>query len=96
VFIDVEGYEVEALRGAGRCIAANETDFFVETHVGHGLEASGGSVAEVLGHFPQSHFRLLISPPGDDLDTYEFTELGALPVPTERFFLVAIARGADS
>jgi FkbM family methyltransferase len=92
VFIDVEGYEVEALRGAARCIAACETDFFVEIHVGHGLEDAGGSVADVLAQFPNSRFRRLVSPAGDQLDSYEFTELDDTAVPQERFFFVAIAR----
>jgi FkbM family methyltransferase len=93
VFIDVEGYEVEALRGATHCITTGETDFFVETHIGHGLEDAGGSVADVLGHFPEARFRRLVSPAGDQSDSYEFTELDMAAVPQERFFLVAIARG---
>jgi FkbM family methyltransferase len=95
VFLDVEGYEVEALRGAVRCIAGGKTDFFVETHIGHGLEEAGGTVADVLGHFPDVRFRRLVSPAGDQLDSYEFTELdvAAMP-PEERFFFVALAYGA--
>lgn len=95
VFIDVEGYELEALRGAARCLAENQTDFFVETHVGHGLEAAGGSVADILCHFPDARFQLLVSPAEDQLDTYAFTELDVATVPQERFFLVAIARSTD-
>jgi FkbM family methyltransferase len=92
VLIDVEGYEVEALRGAARCIAANRTDFFVETHGSHGLEETGASVADVLSYFPSARYRCLVSPAADQLDTYEFTELDVTSLPKDRFFLVAIAR----
>ena len=92
VFIDVEGYEAEALRGASHCIAANETDFFVETHTGQGLEDAGGSVADVIDRFPKARFRRFVSPAADQRDNYEFTELG-VAVPQEHFFLVAVAQG---
>jgi FkbM family methyltransferase len=93
VFIDVEGYEVEALRGAARCIAASKCDFFVEIHVGHGLEEAGGSARDVLRHFPEGRFHRLVSPGGEHLDSYEFTELDPNALPRDRFYLVAVARG---
>jgi FkbM family methyltransferase len=92
VFIDVEGYEHEVLRGSRRTLAAGNTDFFVEVHVGHGLEDLGGSAQSVLDHFDDTRFRLLISPARGELERYEF---GALDEHTElladRFFLIALA-----
>jgi FkbM family methyltransferase len=94
VFIDVEGYEVEALRGAQRCIAAGDTDFFVETHIGHGLEDAGGTVHDVLNYFPDPRFRRLVSPARGEWEGYSFTKLDTTDPPRERFFLVALARSA--
>jgi FkbM family methyltransferase len=93
VFIDVEGYEAQALRGAAGCIAGAEADFFVETHVGHGLEDAGGSAAEVIDCFPEARFERLVSPAGDQLDQYEFAEVDQSDVPQQRFFLIALPRG---
>lgn len=55
VFVDVEGYEHHALRGAQRTRSL-DTDWFVEIHVGAGLEAAGASVADVLDCFPASQY----------------------------------------
>jgi FkbM family methyltransferase len=55
LFIDVEGFECEALVGAETCLA-NGVDCFVEIHGGCGLETFGGSVARVLSFFPDNKF----------------------------------------
>jgi FkbM family methyltransferase len=47
VFIDVEGYELEALRGAARTLAAG-AEWFVEVHEPAQLAAYGATTAEVL------------------------------------------------
>lgn len=55
VFVDVEGAECRVLAGASRALAA-PADFFVEVHVGCGLEKLGGSVARLLAYFPEDRF----------------------------------------
>lgn len=55
VFIDVEGYELHALRGAVN-VLQSRCDWFVEVHVGCGLEEYGGTVEQVLSFFPPSRF----------------------------------------
>jgi len=50
LFIDVEGYECHALRGAEQTLRSRP-DCFVEVHVGTGLEKFGGSVGEILSFF---------------------------------------------
>jgi FkbM family methyltransferase len=93
VFIDVEGYEEQVLRGATRTLAAGETDFFVEVHVGYGLEGLGGSARSVIDRFDPDRYRLLFTPARGELDRYEFRELDARAVaPSERFFLIALSR----
>jgi FkbM family methyltransferase len=92
VFIDVEGYEAEALRGAAGCIAGAQADFFVETHVGHGLEDAGSSAVEVIDCFPEARFERLVSPARDQLDQYAFAEVDQRDVPQQRFYLIALPR----
>lgn len=59
LFIDVEGAEHLALSG-GTGVLTTGPDVFVELHVGCGLEALGGSVAQVLAHFPADKFTMWI------------------------------------
>ncbi len=91
LFIDVEGYECHALRGAAQTLARYRPDCFVEVHLGAGLEKFG-SVEELLGFFPT-----------DAYDVYHLPaeETGELPLPTtpaeirvlaKRFFLIAVSR----
>ncbi|WP_439625397.1 FkbM family methyltransferase [Gemmata sp.] len=92
VFIDVEGYECHALRGAART-AATHPDWFVEVHLGPMWSRSGSTAAEVLSHFP-----------ADRYDRFVHLEGWVAPVPLEsadptvleaRFFLTALARATD-
>lgn len=88
VFIDVEGAEFLALAGASRVIASG-ADFFVEVHVGCGLEKLGGSLDLVLSHFPEERFSLIVRAEADA----EFRPLvKSAPLTKDRFFLIARAR----
>jgi FkbM family methyltransferase len=62
LFIDVEGYEEEVLKGSRR-ILATRPDCYVEVHVGLGLEQAGGSVAKLMDYFPKEHYTVLIALP---------------------------------
>ncbi len=87
VFLDVEGAECLALAGAANAIASG-ADFFVEVHVGHGLEKLGGSVDRVLSYFPPERFTRLVRAESDAA----FRPLINLdPLTTDRFFLLALA-----
>jgi FkbM family methyltransferase len=86
IYIDIEGYECTALAGAVNMLR-HKIDWFVEVHVKCGLENFGGSVAQVLGFFPQETYALYIGAEGD-------TELSPLeirdPRLQDRFFLTAL------
>ncbi len=87
LFIDVEGFELHALRGAKRTLETHP-DCFIEMHVGIGLEAFGGSVSAVVAAL------------GSNYDLYMSNDAAPAPVALDeshamlraRFFLTAIAR----
>ena len=55
LFIDVEGYECHALRGAARALA-RFPDCYVEIHRGCGLESAGGTLADVFAFFSPDRY----------------------------------------
>jgi FkbM family methyltransferase len=69
VLIDVEGYEAHVLTGAGRTIATGGTDFFVELHCARDLAAAGSDSDDVLRHFDQTRFDVLIADPAEVVRT---------------------------
>jgi FkbM family methyltransferase len=84
LFIDVEGFECELLRGAQKTLAG-KPDCFVEVHVNAGLEKFGGSVSQVLSLFPAGYEFFGAVP---DQPFGPFQEDSAMV--RDRFFLVAI------
>jgi len=88
VFLDVEGAECMALAGAARTLASG-ADFFVEVHVGCGLEALGGSIPKVFECFPAERFELF----GRAEEDTDFRPISPSdPLTAKRFFLLALAR----
>jgi FkbM family methyltransferase len=88
LFIDVEGFESDVLMGANKTLATFP-DCFVEVHIGK-LENYGVDAAKILSYFSREHYRLYWKL---DREKEEFEEfLTSTPMPTERFFLLAIAR----
>ena len=86
MYVDVDGFECEVLRGATKVLAGN-ANWFVEIHIDCGLEKEGGSLAEVLRFFPQDRYRLMISGPHE----CEFVPYAPDSVLlTRRFFLLAL------
>ncbi|MFO1095504.1 MAG: FkbM family methyltransferase [Planctomycetaceae bacterium] len=90
VYIDVEGYEQHVLAGAAETLQRSQPDCFVEVHVAAGLEQFGGTIADILAHFPADRYDVFVR---DADDAAEF-----VPASTDdcrrnrRFFLVALAR----
>ncbi len=89
VYMDIDGYEIHALRGAARVLAGN-ADWFVEVHVKAGLENEGGTWQEVLAFFPPDRYERLISEPGRNGAYVPFDPQS--PILQSRFFMVALNR----
>lgn len=88
LFIDIEGFELAALRGATRTMQ-HRPDCFVEVHTGVGLEKAGGSVDQVLAFFPRRDYESFIA----SEDRRNFVPLAERTELTKsRFFFVALAR----
>jgi len=88
IFLDLEGYETAALKGASKTLA-HRPDWFVEVHTKRGLEEFGSSVGEVLSYFPESIYRRQVW--SDEMpQVHEYAP--GLPVLNDRFFLVATKR----
>lgn len=85
LFIDVEGFECDVLRGAQKTLS-RRPDCFVEVHVNVGLEKFGGSVSRVLSLFPPGYEFLTATQEGTFAPFDESS-----PTLLDRFFLIAIA-----
>ncbi len=90
LFIDVEGFECEALRGACETLR-RLPDVYVEVHQGCGLESHNGSLDQVLSFFPQPQYQLYAV----QLDEGETDKVvgfsTTLPFVAGRFGLLAVA-----
>ncbi len=60
LFIDVEGFELHALRGARQTLARHQPDLFVEAHVGAGLEHFG-TIDDLLALIPVG-YEVMVAP----------------------------------
>ena len=83
VFIDIEGAECEALKGATKTLESRP-DLFIESHVGVGLEELGGSIEKLLSLIP-SGYEIRVSRPYST----EFVPLDlAGDILKKRFFMI--------
>lgn len=92
VYVDVDGFETAVLRGA-RSILATETDWFVEVHVGCGLENEGSSWQEVLEFFPATRYRRLVA---SDKSPEFVPFCDTSPLLADRFYLLACAHSGNT
>jgi FkbM family methyltransferase len=88
VYLDIEGFEVEALKGASRTLA-RWCHWFVELHGDEMLSQYAACNADILQFFDITKFARYLSMPGEDgfrlLTDNE-------PIPTERCFLIFAPR----
>jgi FkbM family methyltransferase len=102
VFMDVEGYEAEALAGATATLA-RAVDWFVEVHDANDLARYGASAEAVLAYF-DAGFELWAArdglrhaPTGELVSSTEFRQVShQFEPPSVRFFLLAIATSKDA
>jgi len=92
LFIDVEGFECHALRGAKETLESRP-DCFVEVHVNHGLEKFGGSVDSVLQFFPRDEYQFQIAQENHNQGRFEPYQPES-PLIKDRFFLLALHKGS--
>jgi FkbM family methyltransferase len=90
LFIDVEGFECEVLKGARETLR-ERPDVFIEVHAGCGLERFGGSREEILKAFTGDHYTVF-SAVADTGSTNFVPVKDASMLPATRFFLVALRR----
>lgn len=96
LFIDIEGFECEALRGATRTLSTG-SDCFVEVHGGVGLEKYGGSAATVLTFFPPEHYELFFAAEeGGDFVPLMNRSQTAEQLHEKKWFLIAIHKAGAS
>ena len=88
LFMDVEGFECEVLKGARETLR-ERPDVFIEVHSRCGLERFDGSREEILNTFSGDHYMLFAA----DADSSRFLPVrDANMLPATRFFLVGLKR----
>jgi FkbM family methyltransferase len=87
LFIDVEGFECHALRGARQTLQ-RRPDCFVEVHAGCGLELAGGTIEELFTHLPAPPNRSFV---WTEDSRHPVSAAGPADCPAGRFFLAALA-----
>jgi FkbM family methyltransferase len=88
LFVDVEGYELEVLKGASKTLASHP-DCFVEVHTGCGLETYGGTPRTIIDFFTEEAYELFLC---EDPDKGFHPLEDRNHLPAKRFFLMAIEK----
>ena len=87
VFMDIEGFEVQALKSATQTISS-QVDWFIEVHQPEYLERFGGSLKDILSLFSKKDFDLFIGSDKEDFKPFDEKS----PLLYQRFFLIAISK----
>jgi FkbM family methyltransferase len=88
IFMDIEGYELEALGGATRTLERADAVWVIEVHGDETLQKYGGRNADVVGHFAATH--TLYFRDGEERPFVELTSTD--DTPSVRFHLIAIPK----
>lgn len=89
VYLDIEGHEAQAIKGATKTMVAGAT-FVVEVHGSGQLQAYGGTVEEIVHSFRSHGYELLYKREDDERSGRPFDVLVDATMPrSERFFLLA-------
>lgn len=92
VFLDVEGFEENALVGASESFDTIKS-WFIEVHSGCGLQSYGGSVDKIFSRFPLSHYDLFVANEEHrDFRVFDSGQELIAKMIEKRFFLIAILK----
>lgn len=92
LYIDVEGFEYQALQGAQKTLESTP-DFYIEVHTGMGLEDFGGSVEKVLDLLPTTNYELFaVQPSSDPQQDIAVPFDKNLPWLNKRFYLIGLSK----
>jgi FkbM family methyltransferase len=92
VYLDIEGHELAALRGAARAIS-NGSTFVIEVHASGELQDAGGCVTEIVEILEAANYQFLFLPAEEWSSAGSMRRVDPLDLPhDERFFLLAYAR----
>lgn len=89
VYMDIEGYEYNALMGAKNTLRL-AVDWCIEVHVKCGLEEFNGSAKKIISYFPKQTYNLYIASATDRCRFVQFSPNNALI--NRRFYLIAIGK----
>lgn len=87
IYMDVEGYEYNALLAATNTLKMNPA-FCIEVHSNHGLENYNGSVRGIIRLFPKRKYTLYMSKAVHECKVIKFNIKSELV--QDRFYLIAI------
>ena len=86
VYMDIEGFEGRALKGAALTIA-KRPDWYIEVHAPAALARFESSVDDILGCFPANGYELFAA--SSNNDSFERLGRDSSALPGQRFFLFA-------
>lgn len=90
MFVDVEGYECEVLKGAKQIFKFHKTNYFIEVHAAEELERFNGSLETILSFFPFDKFDLYAKILDSTCGFLPFSECGIdIKTYRKRFYLIA-------
>ncbi|HXH73700.1 MAG TPA: FkbM family methyltransferase [Bacteriovoracaceae bacterium] len=90
IFLDVEGFEMNAMNGASKSFNLIPS-WFIEVHSDYQLQSFGSKPEEVLARFPKDLYKLFVS--NDNAKTFvSYEEKLHLEFIQKRFFLIALKR----
>ncbi|MFZ4715113.1 MAG: FkbM family methyltransferase [Bacteriovoracaceae bacterium] len=90
IFIDVEGFEGEALIGAQENFSKIKS-WFIEVHADYQLQSFGGSVEKILNYFPTEKYDLFVAN-DNHRDFIPFNHSLTEEIIKKRFFLIALRK----
>lgn len=90
IFLDVEGFEINALKGSEKTFSSVNS-WFIEVHSDYQLQSFGSKPEDVIAKFPADTYQRFVG--NDELRSFvPYNELTHINLIQKRFFLIAIKR----